>query len=231
MTMPIPTQNLAVLVLAGFLAAACQSPFNGSDDALSANNMHPIAIDTALVSGEFVVPISTFTLSDEERDRTAGFIADYHARGLGKLSITSPTGTPNAAAAIQIAAEMSEIARTQGVRAKSIEIAPYRAPDSETAPPILLSFTAYQASASACGDFSQNMAFAPLNQLSPNHGCATQHNLAAMVEDPQDLVHPRGEGPPDQMRRENTLDKYRKGETTAAEKSDQGNGAVSEVKQ
>jgi pilus assembly protein CpaD len=52
-----------------------------------------------------------------------------------------------------------------------------------------------------------------------------------MLEDPADLVHPRGEGPPDQMRRQNTFDKYRKGEATAAEKSDQGNGAVSEVKQ
>jgi type IV pilus biogenesis protein CpaD/CtpE len=90
--------------------AACQSPFNGRDDALTAENMHPISIDTALVSGEFAVPTETFTLSGEDRDRAAVFIADYHARGLGKLSITSPTGTPNAAAAIQIAAEMSEIA-------------------------------------------------------------------------------------------------------------------------
>ena len=43
----------------------------------------------------------------------------------------------------------------------------------------------------------------------------TQRNLAAMVDNPADLVQPRGETPPYTARRTMVLDKYRKGEATA----------------
>lgn len=222
-------RNLAPLAAAGLLLGACQSPFNGRDEALTVQNMHPIAVDTKLVSATFDVGPNTVTLTDDDRERAQGFMADYRQRGLGKLSITAPSGTRNSAAATQIAAELSEVARASGVRVRAVEIAPYRAPESE-APPIIVSFTAYEATAANCGDFSRNMAFAPLNLSTPNFGCATQHNLAAMVENPEDLVHPRNETPADQLRRQVTLDKYRKGEATASEKSDQGDGTSSEVK-
>ena len=48
-----------------------------------------------------------------------------------------------------------------------------------------------------------------------NLGCATQRNLAAMVDNPADLVQPRGEGPAYTPRRTVALDKYRKGESTS----------------
>lgn len=44
-----------------------------------------------------------------------------------------------------------------------------------------------------------------------NHGCATQHNLAAMVANPNDLLQPRAEGAVDQTRRQTALGKYRAG--------------------
>ena len=48
-----------------------------------------------------------------------------------------------------------------------------------------------------------------------NLGCATQRNLAAMVDNPADLIQPRGEGPAYSARRSVALDKYRKGENPA----------------
>jgi pilus assembly protein CpaD len=224
-----PFNTFACALMAGALLTACQSPFNGRDDALTAETMHPIAVDTHLISQSIEVPTETFTLSAEDRDNAASLIADYRQRGLGRLSITSPTGTPNAAAGIEVAAELTEIARAQGVSPKRVAIAGYSAATNDAAPPVIVSFTVYQATASPCGDFSRNEAFTPLNQLSPDHGCATQHNLAEMVEDPRDLVAPRGEGPSDTQRRQTTLDKYRKGQVTAADKTDQSSGAVSEV--
>ena len=50
------------------------------------------------------------------------------------------------------------------------------------------------------------------NKPSYNHGCATQSNLAAMVANPNDLLGPRAEGPPDAARRASVLATYRKGE-------------------
>ena len=46
-----------------------------------------------------------------------------------------------------------------------------------------------------------------------NFGCCLQRNLAAMVDNPADLVQPRGETPTYTPRRTYALDKYRKGET------------------
>ena len=47
-----------------------------------------------------------------------------------------------------------------------------------------------------------------------NFGCAQQRNLAAMVENPDDLVEPRPEVPSYTGRRTTVLEKYRRGETT-----------------
>jgi pilus assembly protein CpaD len=125
---------------------------------------------------------------------------------------------------------MTEIARAIGVEPRRIEIAGYRAAASETAPPVVVSYTVYEATPAPCGNFSRNLAFAPLNQLTPNYGCASQNNLAVMVENPRDLVTPRAEGAADQGRRQTTLDKYRLGQATGSDKTDQGSGVVSEVK-
>ena len=48
-----------------------------------------------------------------------------------------------------------------------------------------------------------------------NFGCANQRNLAAMVDNPSDLVQPRPETPPYTERRTASFEKYRKGTATA----------------
>jgi pilus assembly protein CpaD len=45
-----------------------------------------------------------------------------------------------------------------------------------------------------------------------NFGCATQHNLAAAVANPEDLVQPRNEQPGYAARRRIVIDKYRQGQ-------------------
>jgi pilus assembly protein CpaD len=52
-------------------------------------------------------------------------------------------------------------------------------------------------------------------------------NIAAQIADPEDLLHPRAETPPDGSRRQVVLDKYRTGATTSTAKDTQANGAVS----
>ena len=48
-----------------------------------------------------------------------------------------------------------------------------------------------------------------------NFGCAYQRNMAAMVDNPADLVQPRTETPAYTTRRNIAFDKYRKGTSTA----------------
>ena len=62
-----------------------------------------------------------------------------------------------------------------------------------------------------------------------NLGCAYQRNLAAMVDNPADLVQPRGETPIYAARRTQALDKYRKGEATATVYPNANEGKISDV--
>jgi pilus assembly protein CpaD len=48
-----------------------------------------------------------------------------------------------------------------------------------------------------------------------NFGCATQRNLAAMVDNPSDLEQPRSETAAYTARRTAAFEKYRRGESTA----------------
>ena len=62
-----------------------------------------------------------------------------------------------------------------------------------------------------------------------NLGCATQRNLAAMVDNPADLVQPRGESPTYTPRRTAVIDKYRQGQGPATVYSNGNQGMISEV--
>ena len=55
------------------------------------------------------------------------------------------------------------------------------------------------------------------NQPPWNFGCATQRNLAAMVDNPADLVQPRGETPGLEMRRTAVGAAYQQGKSTATQ--------------
>jgi pilus assembly protein CpaD len=60
-----------------------------------------------------------------------------------------------------------------------------------------------------------------------NHGCASQRNLAAMVDNPADLVQPRTETPSPTARRTTVLDKHRLGTPTATTFPTTGQGQIS----
>ena len=47
-----------------------------------------------------------------------------------------------------------------------------------------------------------------------NLGCANQHNMAVMADNPADLVQPRPETPAYEVRRTEAFEKYRKGAVT-----------------
>jgi pilus assembly protein CpaD len=64
-----------------------------------------------------------------------------------------------------------------------------------------------------------------------NFGCARQRNLAAMVENPADLVQPRGDAPAYAARRSMALDKYRKGEDPSTVYRSTKEGKISELGQ
>jgi pilus assembly protein CpaD len=96
----------------------------------------------------------------------------------------------------------------------------YHPDDPGTLATIRLSYPKISAVAGPCGLWPEDLGPSALNndysENKPyyNFGCATQRNLAAMIDNPSDLVQPRPETPAYTMRRSAAFEKYRKGNTT-----------------
>jgi len=86
---------------------------------------------------------------------------------------------------------------------------------------IRLSYPKISATAGPCGVWPEDLGPSIKNKSYIenksyyNFGCAYQRNMAAMIDNPADLVQPRPETPPYTMRRTEAFEKYRKGATTA----------------
>ena len=90
-------------------------------------------------------------------------------------------------------------------------------PTTDPTAPVRLSYLQFVAEPPDCPDWSENIGRDPKNMPWPNMGCASQRNLAAMVANPEDLLHPRGETPRSGERRDNVWGKYVRGEVTGAD--------------
>ena len=97
----------------------------------------------------------------------------------------------------------------------------YHPDDPRTLATIRLSYPRIAAVAGPCGLWPEDLGPSSLNKRHSenreyyNFGCATQRNLAAMIDNPADLVQPRPETPAYTPRRTAAFEKYRKGESTA----------------
>jgi pilus assembly protein CpaD len=73
---------------------------------------------------------------------------------------------------------------------------------------VVVSFVRTVAVTEECGSWN-NLAYQPENEQYDNFGCAHQHNIAAMVANPQDLVAPQPSTPPDAGKTSLAIDAYR----------------------
>jgi pilus assembly protein CpaD len=131
-----------------------------------------------------------------------------------------PVDTPNARAAASSFQEIRALLAAGGVPPRGITLNHYRPDDPRTLATIRLSYPKIVADAGPCGLWPEDLGPSILNRRSSenkdyyNFGCATQRNLAAMIDNPSDLVQPRPETPAYTARRTAAFEKYRKGEPT-----------------
>jgi pilus assembly protein CpaD len=113
--------------------------------------------------------------------------------------------------------EVHSILAASGVPGNAVFVRNYN-PSGAALASIRINYSKLMAEAGPCGLWphdlgpSADRAYIE-NRPFWNLGCASQRNLAAMVDNPADLVQPRGEGPGYTARRSVALDKYRKGDS------------------
>jgi pilus assembly protein CpaD len=182
---------------------------------------HPILVSQQPQSMNVQVTRGSGGLTPHQRAELMAFAARSRASDAGnsKVIIGAPSGGTNEVAAMRAVHEIRQLLNDNGIAETAIAVEVYSR-EGDPQPPIRVSFMRYIAEGPQCGDWSTNLARDPQNMPYPNLGCTMQHNLAAMIANPADLLGPRGETGRSGERRDVTWDKYVKGDTTGADKSD-----------
>lgn len=213
--LPLLMASLAALSA----CAAVPKPPPGPATPTAADN-HRITVAASTQRMEIAVAAGDMSLSPQTRAELRQFASHYLRAGYGALVVSTPAGGANGDAAVLVAQEARMALSEAGVSYAAIAANTHDG--SGELSPIVLNFERYVAQAPECESLStQNLAgwSTTNNQPWPSFGCATQANLAAMIEDPRDLLRPRTEDPRDGARRAAVMQAYRQGDVTHADRS------------
>jgi pilus assembly protein CpaD len=183
---------------------------------------HPIAIAEADRSLEIFVGHARGGLTAAQRADVMGLARTWVSEATGAVVADVPVDTPNARAAADSFREAKAVLAAGGVPARGIILRQYHPDDPRMLATIRLSYPRIAAVAGPCGLWPEDLGPSILNRRYSenkdyyNFGCAYQRNMAAMIDNPSDLVQPRPESPPYTKRRTEAFEKYRKGEPTSS---------------
>jgi pilus assembly protein CpaD len=227
-----------VLGTASVILAGC---YTAQDAALEAipndyRQRHPIVVKEGPRSIDLFIGNRRGNLTATQRAEVLAFAHHWRREGTGGLLIDVPTGTPNAASAATAVREIRSILAGAGVPQEAMATRPTTPSDPRKLATLRLHYPRVMADAGPCGLWPHDLG--PTwerehweNRQYYNLGCANQRNLAAMVDNPSDLVQPRSDIPAYTGRRTTVLDKYHRGEATATVYPDASKGKISEVGQ
>ncbi len=182
---------------------------------------HPIAIQEADRAVVIFVGHARGGLSATQRADVMGLAETWLREGTGAITADLPVDTPNARAAADAFREIHALLAAAGVPPRGIVVRHYHPEDPRQLATIRLNYPKIAAVAGPCGLWPEDIGPSIKNkgyyENKPyyNFGCAYQRNMAAMIDNPSDLVQPRPETPPYTPRRSEAFEKYRKGNTTA----------------
>lgn len=181
---------------------------------------HPIAIQEADQSVVIFVGGGRGGLSGSQRADVIGLAQVWQREATGAIVADVPVGTPNARSAAEAMREIQALLAAAGVPLPGIVVKQYHPDDPRQMAAIRLSYPRMTAVAGPCGlwpeDLGPSIKDTTYFENKPyyNFGCASQRNLAAMLDNPSDVVQPRSETAAYTGRRTTAFEKYRKGTST-----------------
>jgi pilus assembly protein CpaD len=182
---------------------------------------HPIAIQEANQQLVVFVGQGRGGLTAEQRADVMGLAQTWLHEGTGAITADVPVETPNARAAADSVREIQSLLAAAGVPPRAVAVRNYHPKDPRQMAAVRLSYPKISATAGPCGLWPEDLGPSLKNKSYfenrsyYNFGCAYQHNMAAMVDNPADLVQPRPETPAYTARRSAAFEKYRKATSTS----------------
>lgn len=228
-TLRVSSRALAVipLLFVAVTLGACKHGEGGTQvdgwTLVDPTQRHPIMVSQQPSRLNIAVARGSQGLTPSQRAEVLDFASHFRASDAGnsRLVISAPSGGANESSALTAANDVHGLLLDGGFSETSIAIEAYHDETSAQAP-VRISYLRYVAEGPACGsNWGDNLAYNPSNVPHPELGCATQHNLAAMIVNPADLLGPRTETARYGERRDDVMNKYAKGKVTGAEKSEE----------
>jgi pilus assembly protein CpaD len=182
---------------------------------------HPIAVQEANQSVVILVGHARGGLSAEQRADVIALAQTWRREATGPITADVPVDTSNAAAAADAFHEIQSLLTAGGVPPRGINLHRYHPNDPRQMAAIRLNYPRLSAVAGPCGLWPEDLGPSIHdksyieNKSWYNLGCAYQRDMAAMVDNPADLVQPRAETPAYLVRRTEGFEKYRKGAVTS----------------
>lgn len=216
---------LLALGIATTLGACASVPEPEGPPLATAADRH--RIEVTQTAERIEIPVAEGALSAEARAGLRTFAGNYLRYGHGPLVLSSPSGAQNSDAASVLAHQTRLSLVEAGVSYAAVAGSTYDASGTADAP-LIVSFARFEAHAPECAPlWEQDLAHQSNNQAWASFGCATNANLAAMIEDPRDLLRPRDSDPRDSERRDTVMQAYRQGEQTHADRSSDERATIS----
>jgi pilus assembly protein CpaD len=181
---------------------------------------HPISVQEANHSIVIFVGRGRGGLSASQRTDVAGLAQGWVQEATGVITADVPVDTPNARAAADSFRDIRTILLAAGVPSRGLMVRNFHPDDPRQMATIRLSYPKLAAVAGPCGLWPDDIGPSIKNknwfENRPyyNFGCASQRNLAAMIDNPGDFAQSRPETPAYTVRRSEAFEKYRKGSPT-----------------
>lgn len=219
-----------------FAAAALTSVLGGCYQTQTAKNeypfdyrdRHPITVREGSRQVDVFLGRNRGGLTPAQRADVLAFAQWWKREANSGIVVQVPHGGPTDRAAADSMREIHSIFAASGVPGKAVYVRQYR-PEAASLASIKIEYSKMVAEAGPCGQWPEDLGPSMekgYNQNRPfwNFGCSSQRNLASMVDNPADLVQPRGEQPAYAARRSVALDKYRKGENPSGSYQNSSSG-------
>lgn len=194
------TIKFAPVLALGLALAAC----GGVPENRSMNSVHQPVVEKV----DYTLDVTTdgAGLAYGEPGRLAGWFDAMGLRYGDKVTIDDPGASPATRSAVEAVASRYGILLGEGAPQTGGYL------NAGTARVIV---TRAKASVPGCPDWSADSDFNPNNGLSSNYGCATNSNLAAMIANPEDLLHgSQSQGSTAVMSSNKAIDAYRAATST-----------------
>jgi pilus assembly protein CpaD len=194
---------------------------------------HPITLTEGERTVEVFLGRNRGGLTPSQRADVLAFAQNWRREGTSGIVVDVPKGGATERAAADSMREVHSIFAASGVPRNAVFVRGYR-PAPAALASIKINYSKLSATAGPCGRWPADMGPSIDSKDYENRphwdlGCSTQRNLAAMVDNPADLVQPRGETPSYTARRSVATDKYRKGENPSGAYDGYDKGKISDL--